>query len=255
MNPLPATDPTLAVTYRRVSGRDQAEHGYGLDAQAAALGAFVQREGLTVVGAFVDPGVSGTTPLDDRPGLSAALDRVLATGSGALLVARHDRLARDTLQALLIERAFMAAGARVLFADGGNGISDSDRFTRTILHAAAEAAKRETVRRLAAGRVAKAARDPRAYVGGRPPFGYLARNGALVPHPQEGPVVRSVFDMARRGHSTRAIAGRMGWAPTKVARILAYAPYKQGPPGTRIVDPKLWNAAAKARQGRRKQPE
>jgi len=184
--------------------------------------------------------------------LSAALDRVLATGAGAIVVARHCRLARDTLQALLIERAFTAAGARVLFADGANGETDSDRFTRTILHAASEQAKRETVRRLAAGRAAKAARAPGAYVGGRPPFGFAAVGGELRPHPQEAPVVRDVFDLARRGHSVRAIAGRMGWAPNKVARILAYAPYKLGPAGHRVVDPKVWNAAARARQGRRK---
>jgi len=242
----------LVVTYRRVSSDGQREHGYGLDAQATALGEFTRREGLTVVGTFADPGVSGTTPLDDRPGLSAALDAVLTTGAGALVVARHDRLARDTLQALLIERSFTAAGARVLYADGGNGTTDADCFTRTILHAAAEQAKKETVRRLAAGRTAKVARDPRAYVGGRPPYGYQAHAGELRPHPQEAAVVRSVFDLARRGHSTRAIAARMGWAPTKAARILAYAPYKQGPAGARVVDPKLWNAAARARQGRLK---
>src|SRR4051794_12703296 len=172
MNPLPATDPTLAVTYRRVSSADQADHGYGLDAQATALREFVRRDGLTVVGEFADPGVSGTGPLDDRPGLSAALDTVLRTGAGVLVVARHDRLARDTLVALLIERAFADAGARILYAEGTNGDSDTDHFTRTVLHAAAEQAKRETVRRLQAGRDAKRAQNQRAYLGGRPPFGY-----------------------------------------------------------------------------------
>src|SRR4051794_20877594 len=136
MTPLPATDPTLAVVYRRVSSADQADHGYGLDAQAEAIAAFVKREGLKLAGEFSDPGVSGVVPLEERPGLSAALDMVRRGGAGVLGAARHDRLARDTLQALLIERAFANAGARILYADGANGESDSDRFTRTILHAA-----------------------------------------------------------------------------------------------------------------------
>src|SRR4051794_26963553 len=97
MNPLPPTDPKLAVTYRRVSTADQRHHGYGLDAQEAAIQEFVRHEGLTVVGESADPGVSGTVPLADRPGLSAALDAVLRTGAGVLVAARHDRLARDTL--------------------------------------------------------------------------------------------------------------------------------------------------------------
>jgi DNA invertase Pin-like site-specific DNA recombinase len=216
-------------------------------------------KGLTVVGSFADPGVSGTTPLDDRPGLSAALDAVLTSGAGALVVARHDRLARDTLQALLIERAFADAGARVLYADVQNGQTDADRFTRTILHAASEQAKRDVVRRLAAGREAKAARDPRAYVGGRPPFGYAARDGALRPG-DHAAIVRRVFELARRGRSVRAIAAELDaegaadrrWHPNAVARMLAHEGYKLGPPAERIVDPKLFNAATRALGSRRR---
>jgi DNA invertase Pin-like site-specific DNA recombinase len=261
MNPLPTSDPTLAVTYRRVSTADQRDHGYGLAAQARALREFVRLEGLTVVGEFADPGVSGTTPLDARPGLSAALDTILKTGAGCLVVARHDRLARDTLQALLIERAFAQAGARILYADGTNGESDTDQFTRTVLHAAAEQAKRETVRRLRAGREAKREHDPHAYVGGRPAFGYRAdpQTHALTIDPGAAPVVRAIFDRARRGQSIRHIAealnaeqaGGRRWHPTTVARILAYEPYKLARPG-RIVDPKVWNAAQAACASRRK---
>ena len=68
------------------------------------------------------------------------------------MVARHDRLARDALIALLIERSFSAAGIRILYADSSNGESDADRFTRTILHAAADQSPGDVVRRLAAGR-------------------------------------------------------------------------------------------------------
>jgi site-specific DNA recombinase len=261
VNPLPTPDPTLAVTYRRVSSADQRDHGYGLDAQARVLGEFVQREGLTVVGEFADPGVSGTVPLEDRPGLSAGLDTALRTGAGALVVARHDRLARETLQALLIERAFADAGVRILYADGSNGESDTDHFTRTVLHAAAEQAKRETVRRLRAGRDAKREHDPQAYVGGRPPFGYRAdpETRELVIDPDAASVVRLIFDLARRGQSVRSIASHLDaeraggrrWHPTSVARVLSYEPYKRGRPG-RIVDPKVFNAAQRALSSRRR---
>ncbi len=261
MNPLPISDPTLAVTYRRVSSADQRDHGYGLDAQATAVREFVRREGLTVVGEFADPGVSGTVPLDDRPGLSAALDMSLRTGAGALVVARHDRLARDTLQALLIERAFADAHVRIFYADGSNGESDTDHFTRTVLHAAAEQAKRETVRRLRAGRDAKQARDPHSYVGGRPAFGYRAdpETRELTIDPDAAGVVRSIFDSVRRGESVRSISARLDadragdrrWHPTAVARVLAYEPYKLVRPG-RIVDPKVFNAAQRALASRRR---
>jgi DNA invertase Pin-like site-specific DNA recombinase len=140
----------------------------------------------------------------------------------------------------------------VLFADGANGEADTDRFTRHVLHAAAESAKRDVVRRLAAGREAKRARDPRAYIGGRPPFGYQAHNGALRPHPDHAPTVRRVFDLSRRGRSVRAIATEVGLHPTAIARMLAYEGYKLGPPADRIVDPKVFNAAARAVGSRRR---
>jgi DNA invertase Pin-like site-specific DNA recombinase len=261
MNPLPPTDRTLAVTYTRVSTADQRDHGYGLDAQAAAVQEFVRREGLTVVGEFADPGVSGTTPLGARPGLSAALDTVLRTGAGVLVAARHDRLARDTLVALLIERAFADAGTRVVYAEGSNGESDTDRFTRTVLHAAAEQAKRETVRRLRAGREAKRAQDRHAYVGGRPPFGYRVdpRTHELVIDPEPAAIVREIFERARAGESIRSIASALDarraagrrWHATSVARVLGYEPYKRARPG-RIVDPKVWNAAQRELAARRR---
>jgi DNA invertase Pin-like site-specific DNA recombinase len=249
MTPLPATDPTLAVAYRRVSSADQADHGYGLDDQASAIAAFVKREGLRLAGEFSDPGVSGIVPLDERPGLSAALDLVLKEGAGSLVVARHDRLARDTLQALLIERAFANAGARILYTDGGNGQSDSDRFTRTVLHAAAEQAKRDVVRRLKAGREAKLARHPGSRAqGGRVPYGYRRTATGVEVDPAQAKHVRRIFDLIRSGSTIRATAERMTdetgrrWQPTVVERIVKREVYKLRSPG-RIIDARVWNVA------------
>ena len=44
-----------------------------------------------------DPGVSGAVPLEDRPGLAQALVYTMTKGAGALVVARHDRLAHRML--------------------------------------------------------------------------------------------------------------------------------------------------------------
>lgn len=143
--PLPQRDAKRCVAYRRVSTVDQADSGYGLAAQREAIAVFVKHQGLELAGSFEDPGISGTVPLEERPGLSQALVCAMAKGAGALVVARHDRLARDTLVALLIERSFADAGVKLLYTDSSNGESDADRFTRTVLHAAAEQAKRDVV--------------------------------------------------------------------------------------------------------------
>ena len=171
--------------------------------------------------------MSGSVPLEERPGLSQALVCAMAKGAGALVVARHDRLARDTLVALLIERSFANAGIRILFADSSNGETDADRFTRTVLHAAAEQAKRDVVRRLAAGRQVKAATKPGSYLGGRPPFGYRARGHELVIDPNEAEMVKRIYSLARDGRSIREIAAMLDeddpsrrWHRTAVERVL-----------------------------------
>jgi site-specific DNA recombinase len=246
------------VGYLRVSTDEQAR-GYGLDVQRSKVREFAKQERLSVAGIFEDVGVPGSTPLLERKGLAAALDAVKAGEASALVVARHDRLARETLEALLIEREFNRSGARVLYADGGsNGETNELRFMRQVMHAMAEFEKRQLVARLAAARRAKAERG--GYAGGRPPFGYRADGGFLYPDEREAPVVKWIFELvANDGASVRGVcralirrdAGVRRWHPTQVERILRRDLYKRGPVGSRIVDPKVWNRAAGVLAARR----
>jgi DNA invertase Pin-like site-specific DNA recombinase len=254
-----AHGPTRVIGYRRVSTDGQAENGYGLAVQADVLQAFCRRERLRLVKTFTDPGVPGSTPLEEREGLAAALAAVRAGEGEALVVARYDRLARETLQALLIEEAFRAVGAGILYAEGVNGDGDGMEFLRTILHAASQEQKRQLVHRLAAARRAKAAAG--GYAGGRPPFGYRGGEGFLRPDEAESEVVRWIFQQAAdEGHSVRKIAvalDREGtlerrWRASTVQRILSNATYKSGPSGSRIVDPRIWNRAHAALAKRRR---
>ena len=112
-----------ALAYTRVSTTEQVQHGLGLAVQQQAVVDHCRREDVELVESFEDPGVSGTLPLHERPGLAAALAMVKEREQDplpitALVVARWDRLARDTLEALLIEREFKRHGVQVLAADG-----------------------------------------------------------------------------------------------------------------------------------------
>jgi DNA invertase Pin-like site-specific DNA recombinase len=104
-----------------------------------------------------------------------------------------------------------------------------------------------------AGQLQLRQRGPRAYVGGRPAFGYRADPDTreLVIDPAAAEIVRAIFDRARRGESVRAIAHAVGKHPTAIARVLAHESYKREHPG-RIVDPKVFNAAQRALASRRR---
>ncbi len=112
MNPLPAPapDPSRAVVLRRVSSAEQAD-AYGLPVQQSACWAFAAANGLTIVADYAEDARS-TTLISEREGGAAALDAMLRHGAGVLLLARRDRLARDTYVAGDAKRAVSLMGGR-----------------------------------------------------------------------------------------------------------------------------------------------
>jgi site-specific DNA recombinase len=261
MNPLPAVDPALAVLYRRVSSAGQKNDGYGLSSQRTDGRAFARRHGLTIVADFAGDERS-TVPLDEREAGRAALDAMMIHGAGVLLVACRDRLARDPYIAGHAVRAVALMGARIVFVDEGIGVADDDGMLLGDIKDALNAhERRRIVARLRRGRDEKAARDPHAYVGGRPKFGYRAdrETRELVIDSDAADVVHAMFRWVRDGRSVRwivealnaASAGGRRWYPASVMRVLKDDIYKREHPG-RIIDPKVFNAAQAALASRRK---
>ena len=145
---------------------------------------------------------SGTLPMAERPGLSEALALCLEHGAGVLLVEERTRLARDEFAAHDALRTFAHAGIRVLYADGSNGNGASDPAAMLldgIGHAVAAYDRRVIVARMAAGRQAKAQRDPRSRAqGGKLPYGYRrSRSGGVEVDPETAAEVRRAFDLVR----------------------------------------------------------
>ena len=124
------------ISYCRVSTEKQAQSGAGLDGQKAAIEGYAAANGLTITAAFVDAGVSGAAPIEQRLGLVAAVASM--TKGSILLIAKRDRLGRDQLTTLGIERAIQKKGGVIISADGiANGSAAADQFMRSILDAAA----------------------------------------------------------------------------------------------------------------------
>ena len=220
-----------AIGYIRVSTDDQA---LGPEAQRAALEAWAARNGVDLVAVFEDLGVSGGAPLDKRPGLLAAVDALAEHGAASLVVAKRDRLARDTMAAAMIERLADRVGARIVSADGvGDGDGPESLLMRRIVDAFAEY-ERALIR--GRTRAALAAKKARGELAGKVPFGCrVAADGrTLEADAGEAAVVDAVRELRAAGLSIRGIAAeldRRGFrsragkalAPTQVARILERA--------------------------------
>lgn len=224
----PPGDPKRAVAYLRVSTDDQQ---LGPEAQRAAIEAWARGAGVAITAWCSDLGVSGAADLADRPGLQLALDTIAAERVGALVVAKRDRLARDSLIALTLERDVARHGGRIVSADGvGNGSTAADEFMRSILDGAAAYERRLIAQRTSAALRAKRARGERP---GEVPFGWSAdEKGKLHPHPDELATMARARELRALGLAQRAVVrelegeghrGRTGrpLGLTQVQRILA----------------------------------
>src|SRR5215213_8880164 len=85
--------PVRAAGYLRVSTADQANEGFGLEAQETRIRAHCVAQGWELVGLYVDPGISGATM--ERPALTRLREDAEAGVFARVVVLKLDRLARS----------------------------------------------------------------------------------------------------------------------------------------------------------------
>ena len=214
------------IGYLRVSTDEQASSGLGLDAQLDAIKATV--DDLDAV--YRDEGFSGSDP--KRPGLMDALD-ALSVGD-TLVVAKRDRLARDTFFAAWVEKEAKRRGARILSA-AGEGTESEDPASvlmRNIIDSFAQYERDLIAARTAAALEQKRRRGEKT--GGDVPFGYrLAADGIhLDAHGDEQRALEIMTELHNRGWTLRQIGGELEargiktkkgkthWQPRVISRML-----------------------------------
>jgi DNA invertase Pin-like site-specific DNA recombinase len=226
------------VAYLRVSTDRQAESGFGIDVQDAAVRSWARHKDHRgrIVATCTDEGRSGSTGLLGRPGLAEALGHLHAGRADAIVVARLDRLARDLVLSEWLRAEVVRMGCQLRSADPVEDlhlVEDPDnptgKLVRQILGAIAEY-ERDMIRlRMASGKAAKASTG--GYVHGRPPYGWRAVKGALVRDEAEQLVVARIRRTHRLGRSLREIATSLNesglvtrsgstWTPVAVSRVV-----------------------------------
>lgn len=157
------------IGYARVSTDAQDDSGLSHEAQEAMIRAYAAKKSLPVRDVKCDA-VSGGAELKDRPGLIHAI-QLLRIGD-VLVVDKRDRMARDVIEAAVIERDIYRRKATLvsLAGEGTGDDSPQGKMFRRMLDVIAEY-EREMgqVRTKAAKRAARARGD---HIGGLPPYGY-----------------------------------------------------------------------------------
>ncbi len=197
-----------ARAYVRCSTAEQATSGLGLEAQTATVEAEARRLGAELVGLHSDAGLSGSLPMDERPGLLEAVNE-LRRGD-VLIVARRDRLGRDVVGVALVERLVTKKGARIVSAagEGSDMEAPSGPLVKTIIDAVNSYERSVLALRTRVALKAKRRRGERA---GATPYGFaLGEDGrTLVPVTEEQDVIQFILSRHARGVPLRAIADEL----------------------------------------------
>jgi site-specific DNA recombinase len=191
-----------ALGYGRIS-KDE-EGSVSLDYQQAEIRKLAMAQGLRLTGIELDNGISGKA-MGNRPGLQAVLATVDAQAVDAVLVYKSDRLSRDGMDSLQIEKLCLLRGVTLLSATEGTLTNDSvdDEFMRFI-----RAGLNQRERKLISLRTRQALqrkREKGERVGGRPAYGWKVVRGELVEDLDEQEVIGKVQRLHAQGYSTREI--------------------------------------------------
>ncbi len=203
----------LAVSYLRVSTRDQAERGgteegFSIPAQREANQRKADELGAQIVREFVDAGESARSA--DRDGLQDMLAFIAATRVQFCMVHKLDRLARNRADDVKIHEALLAAGVTLVSATESIDQTPSGMLVHGIMSSIAEFYSRNLATEVTKGLTQKLAQ------GGTPmraPVGYLnvrrtddqGRELRTVEvDPERAPLIRWVFETYAQGETSVA---------------------------------------------------
>jgi putative DNA-invertase from lambdoid prophage Rac len=196
--------------YVRVSTDEQATHGQSLAVQTEQLHHWAGMHHRTLDEVITEAGVSGGTPLHERPE-GGRLCQLVQKGD-TVVASKLDRMFRSAADCLNVVNTFQARGVSLHLCDisggaddvSGNGIA---RLFLTLLGAFAEFERDRIGERIrATKRRQKAAGE---YSGGQVAFGFRRDGDKLVPEPAEQAAITRMRKLRAKGKSLRAISAAM----------------------------------------------
>lgn len=209
----------MLLGYCRCSTDEQAK-GTTLEEQERIIRGIAMTRGIDDIRIYRDPGVSGATPIEQRPEGGKLL--ALMKKGDIVCAAKLDRMFRSASDALLTAEKMKAAGVDLILFDVGADAVTQNGMAKcffTMASAFAELERSRISERMADGRAAK--KRKAGHIGGYAPYGFRKRGSGreaiLVPDCDEQTLVQLARKLAadrspmqvtreinKRGYRTRA---------------------------------------------------
>jgi len=181
-----------AIGYIRVSTEEQAREGVSLENQKARIEQYCVYRNLALTDIIADAGVSGGKN-KARPGFIELLDRIEAGHAGAVVLYSLERLSRDMLTLLALERLLDEKSIELHTVEGQVDTSSPDGW----LNFAMKAFLGEMERRQVKYRTKRAMefKKHQGAIVGSIPYGYRKNGNGLEENPQEQVVIHVINDL------------------------------------------------------------
>jgi len=193
-----------AAIYLRVSTEEQANNGYGIEAQREQCQAMATVKGWEIVREYSDD-ISGKKDESQRPGLASLLEDVCSGEIEAVIVSALDRLGRSTRLVLrIVDRLESCNAELVSCKESLDTSTPQGRFVLRIFASLAELERDNIVQRTTEGRDARGRIDGER--GGRVPMGYIRVEQGIGIVENEAAIVRDIFTKRANGATLTIIA-------------------------------------------------
>lgn len=179
-----------AGLYVRVSTEDQRIHGMSVDDQVQALQEYCKEHDYQIIGIYNDAGISARKSYRKRPALLRMLEDCQANSLDIVLFTRLDRFSRNVGAFYSIMEQMNGIPWRAIREDYETETPDGV-FKVNIMLSIAQAEADKTSTRLKDSYQYRKAKG--IYIG-RPPIGYLVKDGKLIKDPQTKDGVQAMFD-------------------------------------------------------------
>lgn len=192
-----------AVIYARYSSHNQTEQS--IEGQLRDCYAFAEREGLQVVGEYIDRAITGRT--DERPDFQRMIADARKQEFQRVIVWKFDRFSRDRYDSAIYKHKLKQCGVRVLSAMENVGEGDVSIILEALLEASAEQYSLDLSKKVLRGQ--RESRLKGTFLGGLTPIGYKLENRKLVADERTAPIVRYIFEQYAKGTSKQDIINEL----------------------------------------------
>ncbi len=192
-----------AVIYARFSSHAQNEQS--IEGQLRVCYDFAKREGITVIGEYIDRAISGKT--DERPDFQRMIADAKKKAFQFVIVYKLDRFARNRYDSAIYKHKLKQSGVKLLSAMENIGDNPESIILEAVLEASAEYYSVDLSQKIKRGRYESAVKGK--FTGSVAPIGYKKSGSTLILDEKTAPHIKWAFDQYAAGTPKKDIIAEL----------------------------------------------